>query len=104
MLGCQQQEDEVDRLIVDRVEFDRRSQTREQAIDAGQSRDLAMRNGDAMAEPGRAQLLALQQRLEDHPVIDGCELARRMRNFLKKLLLVLRPEAGEDRLRIHDLG
>ena len=64
-LGRKQKNDDIDFLAVDRVEVDRLGEAREDADDALQPLQLAMRNGDAMAEPGRAEPLALQQDVED---------------------------------------
>jgi len=98
VFGRQEQENEIDRLIVDRVELDGRGEAGEKPIDPGQCRDLAMRNGDAMAQARRAELLALQESLEDHPVIDCGQLGGSVRDFLQELLLVLDLEARQDRL------
>src|SRR5204863_4303968 len=61
----QQEEDEVDRQPVDRLEIDRRSQPREIAEHLGEPFDLAVRDGGAGAEAGRAELLARVQGGDD---------------------------------------
>ena len=54
----QQQEDQIDRQAVDRLEIDRLREAGEIAEHAGQAFDLSVRDGDAAAEAGRADLLA----------------------------------------------
>ena len=56
----EQQEHDIDLVAVDRVEIDRLGEAREDAGDALQPDELAVRNGDALAEPGRAEPLTLQ--------------------------------------------
>ena len=67
----QQQEDEVDGTAVDRLIIERFGEPDEQAVDLLQPVDLAMRNGDALAEPGRPELLALRQAREDRRGIES---------------------------------
>ena len=50
---------------VERLEIDRPLQPREHAEDALAFGELAVRDGDAVADAGRAQPLALQHRVED---------------------------------------
>ena len=45
-----------------------------------------MRDGNAVAEAGRAKLLALQQCFENHSMIDGGMLACRMRDLLQSTM------------------
>ena len=52
-------------LDVEPAALDGEADAGEDADDALQALKLAMRNGDAVAEPGRAQPLALQQDIED---------------------------------------
>ena len=60
-----QEEDEVDRHAIERLEVDRPLQPAENAEDAPAFGELAVRDGDAVADACRAQPLALQQRIED---------------------------------------
>ena len=93
MLGAgigrrQQQEDEVDRAAVDRLVIDRLAQPREQAIDPRQALDLAVRDRDALAEPGRAQLLALVEARQHRRRIDAEPLAGEIGELLQQRALV----------------
>jgi len=60
-----EKEDQVDLLAVDRLVFDRIRQTGEQAVDPAQTLDLAVRDGDSMAETGRAQSLTFADAREN---------------------------------------
>ena len=62
--GCfrgQKHENEIDRLIVYGLEIHRRGQTGKKPVDAGNPGDLAMRNGNALAQARRAQFFALEK-------------------------------------------
>ena len=59
--GQQENEHDVHRLAVDGVEFDRRLQFREQPVGPLQFRQPGMRDGDALADPRRSQVFALEQ-------------------------------------------
>src|SRR5690606_8245349 len=63
-LRCQQHENQVDRLIVDRIEVDRRLQPGEDTVETVQVRQLAVRDADAVADARGAQALALHKYLE----------------------------------------
>ncbi len=100
ILGRQQDENEVDGLAVHRVEINRLGEPGEQPVDAGDGRQLAMRDGDALADAGGTQLFALQQGLEDHPVVDRHLGGERLGQLLQQLLLVRRLEAGQNGLLV----
>ena len=70
----EQQEDQIDRLAVERLEIDRPLQPRKQPEQLVELRQLAVRNGDAVADAGRAELLALQQDFEDRALALAGEL------------------------------
>ena len=100
----QQQEDEIDRQLVDRLEVDRRRQPGEIAEHAGQALDLAVRDGDAAAEAGRADLLA---RVEAAAIVLGRQAGqprRRRGELLEQGLLVGRDQIGVDRRRRSDMS
>jgi hypothetical protein len=62
---CEQQEDQIDRLVVQRFEIDGRFKTRKNADDRRKMAKLAMRNGNAIADTGRAQSFALKDDVEN---------------------------------------
>src|SRR5690606_30754218 len=86
-LRREQQEDEIDRLVVEGLEIERLRQTREQAENARQAGQLAMRDGDAVADAGRAELLPLEQRLEDLALVETGHPGRLLGERLDDLLL-----------------
>ncbi len=94
--GRQKQENQIDRLIVDRVEIDVAIKPREQADDARKAGQLAVRDRDAMADAGGAEALALQQRLENRSLGQTRDLGRALGELLQKLLLALRLQRRDD--------
>src|SRR5262252_6023197 len=70
----QQKKYEVDRLLVDRIEVHRRVQPQEHALQALQTRKLTVGDGNSIANPGRAKPLALQQNIEDLPLVQADDL------------------------------
>src|SRR5262245_15977358 len=64
LLGNEQHESEADRLSVGRVERHRLRQAEQRAQRLFQALDAAVRDGDALAEAGRAELLAREQAVE----------------------------------------
>lgn len=66
-LRRKQQEHEIDRLVVQRLEIDRLLQPSKDADDRMDVSQLAVGNGDAVADAGRAQAFALQDNVEDLP-------------------------------------
>src|SRR5258706_4382063 len=65
MLGCQQQEDQVDRFVMRRIEIDRLLEASKEAHNALQRSDLDMRNGKTPAQPRRSEPLALPHQVKD---------------------------------------
>ena len=109
MLGAgigrrQQQEDEIDRPAVDRLVVDRLGEPREQAVDPVQPLDLAVRDRDALAESGRAQLLALGEAGEDRGRVDAEPLRRRDWRAAAAATLVAARKRGLDRVEIEEIG
>src|SRR5215472_6982995 len=70
----EQQEDEVDRLAVHRLEIDRSFQPGKQTKQLLELRQLAMRDGHPVADGRRTELLALQQDLENGALVLPAEL------------------------------
>src|SRR6186997_1154811 len=69
-LGGEQKKNGIDRAIVDRVEIDRMAKPREQAHRLVEAGHAAMRNGNAAADSGRAEPLALQQTVEQPALVE----------------------------------
>src|SRR6266851_2958274 len=67
--GCQQ-EDDIDRPLVDGVEVDRMGEPREQTDRLGQRRHARVRDGDTAADPGRTQSFALEQTVEQAALVE----------------------------------
>ena len=63
-----------------------------------------MRNGDAVADPGRTKPFALQQRVEDFASRQTGDERGALAHFLEGLLLAVDPQRGEDRVRLDELG
>ena len=109
MLGAgvgrrQQQEDEVDRRAVDRLVIDRRRKPRDQRIDPIELVQLAVRDGDAAAKAGRAQPLALGDRIGDLRRIERQARGGDLRQLVQQLALVARGQVDADRFEIEKLG
>lgn len=66
-LGREQQENQIDRLVVQCFEIDRRFKTCENTGDLMNAVELAMRNGDAVAHTGGAELFTLEDDVENFP-------------------------------------
>ena len=94
----QQQENQIDRLIVERLEIDRPVEPGEQSEQPGQSGHLAVRNGDAVADRGRAELFALHQDVENRPLVLSAEHGRARGKLLQHLLLAVDLERRENRV------
>ena len=79
-------------------------QPREDPGDAAGARHAAMRNGDARTHARAAQLFAFQQGFEN-ALFRQARLQRgARRQFLQKLLLVLRFQRGNDSVRGKQVG
>jgi len=98
-----QHEDEVHRLAIDAVEINRCGETREEAVDAVDVGETAVRNGNALAETGRAQLLAAVQRFEDNTLVGSNKSGNRLGEFLQHLLLVLGLHRGKHGAGVDDV-
>src|SRR5262249_10647609 len=103
-LGREQQKDQIDRLAVERLELDRPIEPGEQPEQPFELRQLAMRDGDAVADAGGAELLALLQDLEDLALALAGELGGACRELLDRLLLAVDLKRGNDRLRRNEIG
>src|SRR5215475_14050593 len=97
-LGREQQKHQVNRLAVERIEIDWAVEAREQAEKPGQLRQLAVGNGDAVADGGGAELFALHQALEQLALALAGERGRALGELLQQLFLVAHFECRSDRL------
>src|SRR5262245_32434548 len=100
----QQQEDEIDRLAVERFELHRTVEPGEQAEQMVELGQLAVRYGYAVADSGRAELLALQQNLEDRALALPGELGGAGRQLLERLLLAVDLERRNDSARRDEIA
>ncbi len=100
----QQQKHQIDRLAVERLEIDRPLQPREQAEHLAELGQLAVRDGDAIADAGRAELLALQQDFQDRPFALSGERRRLGGDLLQRLLLPVDLQGRDDRVRRDEIG
>ena len=64
--------------------------------------ELAVRNGDAVSDPGRAQPLALQERLEDVALRQAGDAGGVLGEGLQRLLLGVRLQGRPDHGRSLD--
>ena len=99
----QQQEDKIDGLVVQRLEIDRRFEAGENARDALHPGELAVRDGDAVADARRAQPFALQHGVENLALGDAGNRCGPLGEKLKKLLLGVRLERRHDRRHIDEI-
>src|ERR1044072_497913 len=100
----EQQANQIDRLAVERLEIDPALEAGEQADQLLELRQLAVRNRNAVADPGAAELLALRQRLEDQPVALSGQLRGARGELLDRLLLAVHFERRNDRVRRDEIG
>ena len=99
-----QQEYKIDRLAIERLEIDRPIEPRKQTKQLVELCELAVRDGDAVADAGRAELLTLQQDLVDGAFVLAAELGRLSGEFLQGLLLSVDLERGNDRVGRDEIG
>jgi len=83
----QQQEDQIHRMFVDSIEIDGLFQAREHAIEAFEVRQLAVRNGNAVADTRGAETLAFQQRF----LLVALRPATTPSGFSKSLISITQP-------------
>ncbi len=98
-LGGQQDANQIDRLLVDRLEVDRRLQAGEHRLQVGQLGKLTVRDGDAVAHTGRAKPLALHEDIEDTPLGEVDQIGGAPRQLLQGLLLAGDPQVWDHRVR-----
>ena len=91
-------------LAVDRLIIERLGEPREQAVNLLQALDLAVRDRDALAEPGRTELLALGEAREDRRRVELEPLAGEIGELLQQRLLAAARKARLDRVEIEEIG
>jgi len=92
--GREQKKNQIDRLTIERFKIDRPFEPREQSKQTSELRQLAVRNGDAVADAGRAELLALQKDFQNRTFALTRELGRARGEFLDRFFLPLTLSAG----------
>ena len=81
------------------LEIDRPLEPGEDAENALALGELAVRNGDAVADAGRAEPLALQDRIEDLARRQARDQRRALAHLLQRLLLAVHSQSGQDGVR-----
>ena len=76
VLGREQQEDQIHRLVVDGVEVDRLLEAREQAKELFHLAKAAVGDGNAATHTGRAQAFAFDQNVQNGPFPDTGQFGR----------------------------
>src|SRR6266852_8967158 len=100
----QQQEHEIDGLAVERLEIDGSLEPCKQTEQLVELWQLAVRNGDAVTDAGRAELLALLQNLQDGALALTAELGGLGGQLLQDLLLAVDLERRNDGVRRDEIG
>ncbi len=103
-LGRQQNADQVDRLFVDGVEVDGRLEPGKERVEPVQVGQLAVGDRDTVADPGRAQSLALDQDLEYRPLRLRGHFGGALGQFPQRLLLAGHAQVGDDAARANQIG
>src|SRR5262245_62803324 len=101
---CEQQKHQIDRLAVERLEVDRPFQPGEQSEQLAELGQLAVGNGDAIADAGRSELFALLQRLQERALALAAELRRPEGEFLQNLFLAVDLQRRNDGIRRDQSG
>src|SRR6266699_4310094 len=100
----EQQKYEIDRLTVERLELHGPFETRKQSEQLIELRQLAVRNGDAVTDAGRTELLALLQNLQDRSLALAAELGGLGGQLLQNLLLAVDLQRRNDGIRRDEIG
>src|SRR5581483_169137 len=104
LFGHEEHEDEGDRRAVGRVERNRLCQTDEGAERLLQPLDAAVRDGDALAEAGRAEPLAGEQTVEYQAARDAIVILEQQAGLLEQPLLARRRQVDEHMGRVQQLA
>ena len=109
MLGAgvrrrQEKKDKVDWPAVDRLIVDRLPEAREQAVDPRQPLDLCVGDRNALAEAGRAKLLALIQSREHGAGVEPQPLRDKVGQLLEQRSFVAAGKRRLDRIAVEEIG
>jgi hypothetical protein len=94
--GHQQEDQQVDRLFVGRVEADRAGQLEQRGHRRLQALDAAVRDGDAVAQAGGAEALAGEQAVGDEGAGEAVQVLEQQAGFLERPLLAGGVDADQD--------
>ena len=97
--GRHQQEDDIDRTLIDCIEIDGMSEACKQPDRLVERREPAVRNGNAATDAGGAQALTLEQAVEQTAFIYLEDAGGFAGQFGQQGLLAGRLDAGQDRVR-----
>src|SRR5262249_207229 len=100
----EQQKHKIDGLTVERLELHGPFESRKQSEQLIELRQLAVRNGDAVTDAGRTELLALLQNLQDRSLALAAELGGLGGQLLQNLLLAVDLERRNDGVRRDEIG
>ncbi len=99
----QQQENQINRLIVQRFEIDRRFKTCENTGDLLDAVELAMGNGNAVPHTGGTELFTLEDDVEHFPFRDSGNSGCLCGQLLKQLLFGIHLEGGNNRILLQQI-
>src|ERR1700745_1048042 len=102
--GRQQQKNKVDRLIVERVKIDRPLEARKQSEQSRQIRHFPVRNGNAVADRGGAELFPLHQDVEYRSFALPAQQGGARGQLLQHLLLIIDLERRKNRVWRDQIG
>ena len=83
----EEEEHEIDGLFIHGIKIDRRRRPGKDAVQARQSGQLGMRDGDAQPHSRRSQSLSFEKSIEDSPLISADDARGMARQFLERLFL-----------------
>ncbi len=92
----QQEDQQGDRLLVRRVKTDRCVQLENGGHRRFEPLDAAMRNGNAMTEPGRAQTFAGEQTVSDQRAVHPVQVFKQQAGFFESTLFAGRFNADQN--------
>lgn len=96
LLRNQQHKQQTNRLAIGRIELHGLGESDESAHCFLQALDSPVRNGDPLAEPGRAEPFACQQAIEDQAARDPLVVFEHQSRLLENALLAARLEVDCD--------